>query len=196
MPAAPPPIRRSSRPATWCGFRVPTAWCAGRTGAMPRTRARSRAAMPPAPARNIAACRRSGRSSSTFTSRASARRRRSRTGGCGGRAGHERDHVRAGRRSYVAYALGINAQRDIATTRRLIERRIAVDPAALADPTKPLADFLKAKQPLRRTLTLDSAKAHARVVTCCRMRALSAGTRASPHCEAEPQMPPKEKRHA
>jgi 3-phenylpropionate/trans-cinnamate dioxygenase ferredoxin reductase subunit len=47
---------------------------------------------------------------------------------------------------HIAYALGINAQRDIALTRRLIERRIAVDPAALADPTKPLADFLKAKQ--------------------------------------------------
>jgi len=46
---------------------------------------------------------------------------------------------------YIAYALGTNAQRDIATTRRLIERRIAVDPASLADPTKPLADFLKAK---------------------------------------------------
>jgi 3-phenylpropionate/trans-cinnamate dioxygenase ferredoxin reductase component len=48
---------------------------------------------------------------------------------------------------HIAYALGINAQRDIATTRRLIERRIVVDPAALADPAKPLADFLKAKQP-------------------------------------------------
>jgi NADPH-dependent 2,4-dienoyl-CoA reductase/sulfur reductase-like enzyme len=47
---------------------------------------------------------------------------------------------------YIAYALGINAQRDIAVVRRLIERQIAVDPAALADPTKPLADFLKAKQ--------------------------------------------------
>src|SRR5215470_17303629 len=45
----------------------------------------------------------------------------------------------------IAYALGTNAQRDIATVRRLIERRIAVDPAALADPTKPLAEFLKAK---------------------------------------------------
>jgi hypothetical protein len=30
--------------------------------------------------------------------------------------------------------------------RRLIERRIAVDPSALADPAKPLADLLKAKQ--------------------------------------------------
>ena len=47
---------------------------------------------------------------------------------------------------HIAYALGINAQRDIAMVRGLIERRIAVDPAALADPTKPLADFLKAKQ--------------------------------------------------
>jgi hypothetical protein len=48
--------------------------------------------------------------------------------------------------AHIAYALGINAQRDIATTRRLIERQITVDPAALADPTKPLADLLKAKQ--------------------------------------------------
>ncbi len=47
---------------------------------------------------------------------------------------------------HVAYALGINAQRDIAMVRRLIERRIAVDPSALADPAKPLADLLKAKQ--------------------------------------------------
>ncbi len=49
--------------------------------------------------------------------------------------------------SSIAYALGINAQRDIATTRRLIERRIPVDPAALADATKPLAELLKAKLP-------------------------------------------------
>jgi NADPH-dependent 2,4-dienoyl-CoA reductase/sulfur reductase-like enzyme len=47
--------------------------------------------------------------------------------------------------NHLAYVLGINAQRDIATARRLIERRIAVDPAALADPTKPLAAMLKAK---------------------------------------------------
>jgi NADPH-dependent 2,4-dienoyl-CoA reductase/sulfur reductase-like enzyme len=47
--------------------------------------------------------------------------------------------------SHIAYALGINAQRDIAMARRLIERRIAVDPAALADPMKPLADMLKVK---------------------------------------------------
>ena len=46
---------------------------------------------------------------------------------------------------YIAYALGTNAQRDIATVRRLIERRIAVDPAALADPTISLAEFLKVK---------------------------------------------------
>jgi len=45
----------------------------------------------------------------------------------------------------VTAALGINAQRDIAAVRRLIERRIPVDPAALADPARPLAELLKAK---------------------------------------------------
>lgn len=45
----------------------------------------------------------------------------------------------------IRYALGINAQREMAVVRRLIERRVAVDPAALADPTKALADLLKAK---------------------------------------------------
>lgn len=42
-------------------------------------------------------------------------------------------------------ALGINAQRDIATARRLIERKTAVSTADLADPAKPLANLLKAK---------------------------------------------------
>jgi len=46
---------------------------------------------------------------------------------------------------HVAYALGINAQRDMAVVRRLIERETAVDPIALGDPAKPLADLLKAK---------------------------------------------------
>jgi 3-phenylpropionate/trans-cinnamate dioxygenase ferredoxin reductase subunit len=45
----------------------------------------------------------------------------------------------------VCYALGINAQRDLAAVRRLIERRIPVDPAALADPAQPFAAMLKAK---------------------------------------------------
>jgi 3-phenylpropionate/trans-cinnamate dioxygenase ferredoxin reductase subunit len=45
----------------------------------------------------------------------------------------------------LCYVLGINAQRDIAVARRLIERRVTVDPSALADPTKPLAAMLKAK---------------------------------------------------
>src|SRR5262249_1833863 len=45
----------------------------------------------------------------------------------------------------LRYASGINAQREIATGRRLIERRIEVDPAELADPGKPLAAMLKAK---------------------------------------------------
>ena len=47
--------------------------------------------------------------------------------------------------SRITAALGINVQRDIATVRRLIERRIPVDPAALADPARPLGDMLKAK---------------------------------------------------
>jgi NADPH-dependent 2,4-dienoyl-CoA reductase/sulfur reductase-like enzyme len=45
----------------------------------------------------------------------------------------------------VNYALGINAQKDLAIIRRLIERKIAVDPAGLADPAQPLAAMLKAK---------------------------------------------------
>jgi 3-phenylpropionate/trans-cinnamate dioxygenase ferredoxin reductase subunit len=45
----------------------------------------------------------------------------------------------------IGYAMGINAQRDIAMARRLIERRVPVDPADLADPKKPLNAMLKAK---------------------------------------------------
>jgi 3-phenylpropionate/trans-cinnamate dioxygenase ferredoxin reductase component len=44
----------------------------------------------------------------------------------------------------LMYAMGINAQRDLAAARRLIERRIPVDAAALADPNRPLAAMLKA----------------------------------------------------
>ncbi len=44
----------------------------------------------------------------------------------------------------LAYAMGVNAQRDLAAARRLIERRIKVDVAALADPARPLASLLKA----------------------------------------------------
>ena len=44
----------------------------------------------------------------------------------------------------LVYAMGINAQRDLAAARRLIERRVPVDPAALADPGRPLASLLKA----------------------------------------------------
>jgi len=43
----------------------------------------------------------------------------------------------------LTYAMGINAQRDLAAARRLIERRVPVDPAALADPAQPLAAMLK-----------------------------------------------------
>jgi NADPH-dependent 2,4-dienoyl-CoA reductase/sulfur reductase-like enzyme len=45
----------------------------------------------------------------------------------------------------LAYAAGINAQRDIAAARRLIERKLPVDERELADPGKPLAAMLKAK---------------------------------------------------
>lgn len=44
----------------------------------------------------------------------------------------------------LVYAMGINAQRDLAVARRLIERRIPVASAALADPRLPLASLLKA----------------------------------------------------
>ena len=43
----------------------------------------------------------------------------------------------------LTYAMGINAQRDLAVARRLIERRVPIDPAALADPAQPLAAMLK-----------------------------------------------------
>jgi len=43
----------------------------------------------------------------------------------------------------LTYAMGINAQRDLAIARRLIERRIPVDPDALADERQPLAAMLK-----------------------------------------------------
>jgi NADPH-dependent 2,4-dienoyl-CoA reductase/sulfur reductase-like enzyme len=45
----------------------------------------------------------------------------------------------------LCYALGINAQRDLAAIRRLIERKIPVDEAALADPGQQFAAMLKAK---------------------------------------------------
>jgi len=45
----------------------------------------------------------------------------------------------------LTYAIGINVQRDLAAIRRLIERRIPVDAAALADPAQPFNAMLKAK---------------------------------------------------
>ncbi len=45
----------------------------------------------------------------------------------------------------LAYALGINAQRELAVARRLIERRVPVETNELADAGKPLAQLLKAK---------------------------------------------------
>jgi 3-phenylpropionate/trans-cinnamate dioxygenase ferredoxin reductase component len=43
----------------------------------------------------------------------------------------------------IVSALGINVQRDLAAVRRLIERRVPVERAALADPAQPLAALLK-----------------------------------------------------
>ena len=45
----------------------------------------------------------------------------------------------------VTHAIGINAQRDLAAVRRLIERKVPIDPDALADPANPFAAMLKAK---------------------------------------------------
>lgn len=43
----------------------------------------------------------------------------------------------------LTYAMGINVQKDVAMARRLIERRVPVDAAALADPAQTLAALLK-----------------------------------------------------
>ena len=45
----------------------------------------------------------------------------------------------------LVYVSGINAQREIAVARRLIERGIPVDASEVADADKPLAALLKAK---------------------------------------------------
>lgn len=45
----------------------------------------------------------------------------------------------------LSYAVGVNAQKDLAAVRRLIEQRIPVDTTALADPNQPFAAMLKAK---------------------------------------------------
>jgi len=45
----------------------------------------------------------------------------------------------------LSYAIGINVQRDLAAIRRLIERKVPVDSATLADPAQPFNAMLKAK---------------------------------------------------
>lgn len=45
----------------------------------------------------------------------------------------------------VAYAFGVNAQRDVAIARRLIERQVAVSADALKDTATPLQNILKAQ---------------------------------------------------
>jgi NADPH-dependent 2,4-dienoyl-CoA reductase/sulfur reductase-like enzyme len=49
------------------------------------------------------------------------------------------------RNGAIVNAIGINAQRDLAAVRRLIERKIQVDATALADPAQSFATMLKAK---------------------------------------------------
>lgn len=49
----------------------------------------------------------------------------------------------------LVYASGRNAQREIAAARRLIERRVPVEPAALADPARPLSSLLTRTAPDR-----------------------------------------------
>ena len=93
-------------------------------------------------AKSTTRCRRSGRSSTIFICRASAGRGRSRASTSTARWASAASLVFQIEGTHLIYALGINAQRDIATARRLIERRIAVDPADLADPSKPLASLL------------------------------------------------------
>ena len=92
----------------------------------------------------IARCRRSGRSNTISTSRASAgpspsaqRVRRP--------LPDKSTLLLETKDGVVSHALGINAQRDLAAMRRLIERKIPVDPAALADPAQPFNAMLKAK---------------------------------------------------
>ena len=46
------------------------------------------------------------------------------------------------------HAIGINAQRDLAIVRRLIERKVPVDLASLADPALPFDTILKANAKL------------------------------------------------
>jgi NADPH-dependent 2,4-dienoyl-CoA reductase/sulfur reductase-like enzyme len=45
----------------------------------------------------------------------------------------------------IRYAIGINVTRDFAAVRRLIERKVTIDPGALMDPTQPFAAMLKVK---------------------------------------------------
>ncbi len=68
----------------------------------------------------------------------------------------------------IAYAMGTNAQRDIATVRRLIERRVAVDAGELADPTKPLNAMLRAEG-VERTRHDDGDKERVGIVGAGRM---------------------------
>ena len=139
------PIRRSSRPATARAFPGRTDRCGWRTGGMRRSTAPSPAATPPAATSPTASRPRSGPSNTTCTSRAWAGRLRSRARACAGRSAPAARSCSSSTGAHLVYAAAINAQRDIAMARRLMERRIALDAGELADAGKPLAAMLKAK---------------------------------------------------
>jgi Reductase C-terminal len=69
------------------------------------------------------------------------------------------DRTRGSRVGRRAYALGVNAQREIAIVRRLIDRRIAVDPVALADEAADLVECQSRQaRPKSRKYTLLGLK--------------------------------------
>ena len=92
--------------------RARTGRCGWRTGATRRSTAPSPAAMPPAATSPTTSRRRSGRSNSTCTSRASAGRSRRPARACAGRWPASATLLFELDGAHIAYALGINAQRD------------------------------------------------------------------------------------
>ena len=70
--------------------------------------------------------------------------------------------------AHIAYAMGINAQRDIATVRRLIERRIAVDAGGACGPGK-AAECYAAGKELKGHVMANGTKERVGIVGVGRM---------------------------
>ncbi len=73
---------------------------------------------------------------------------------------------------HISYAMGINAQRDIAMARRLIERRVPVDAGELADPTEAAgadAEGERRRKPTRRAAMASDKKERVGIVGVGRM---------------------------